>query len=155
VRTGRRVPVATTPLVRRDADRIKLQEAFRVNRLVDVSGLGGVRKSLPNWQQRLAGMRVTTLSQRHSEFHAGPGRVIRDAIIDPLELEPASRSASLRRCAGDGCRGWRVPWAGFTTARIEHGGATLAVRTSAACHRSRRCQHVLRRSTSQAWRTPR
>ncbi len=105
-RVRRRIPVATTPLLGRDADLADLDAAVQAYRLVTVVGPAGVGKSriafaaAQQEADRGNGVAVAELATtRRADacdyvvaaalgVHAGPGRAIRDAMVDHLDLEP-------------------------------------------------------------------
>jgi len=104
--TRPRVPVPTVPLIGRDEDLAELDALVHAHRLVSVVGPAGVGKSRIALALAQAhadrGVRVAVAelaTTRRGEacdyvvaaalgVHAGPGRPIRDAIVDRLELEP-------------------------------------------------------------------
>jgi DNA-binding SARP family transcriptional activator len=102
----RRVPMASTPLVGRAKEVTELASALQKHRIVSVVGPGGVGKTRLAFtvaqQEEDRGQRIavaelsTTRRADTSDYvlaaalavHAGPGRAVRDAIVDQLELEP-------------------------------------------------------------------
>ncbi len=105
-RSRPRVPVTTTPLIGRNVELAELEALVRANRLVSVVGPAGVGKSRISLAlaERLADRGVpvavaelaTTGRGETCDYVvaaalgvlAGPGRRIRDAVLDRLELEP-------------------------------------------------------------------